>query len=104
MMICLVFSMTCALYQKLIIWCNCYLYLCVCPPDSMQKLILYRYYYLYQKLIILTIYQKLEIFLGLIKILILSHKVGAKIENPNSLILRHNLYEIRPFPVLEDLT
>ena len=81
--------------------------------DLALKLILYHYYYYYyfhQKPIILhvlIIYQKSYIFLGLIIVigmLILPYKVGAKIAVSKSLILLHNLYEKRPFPVLEGLT
>ena len=75
--------------------------------DLALKLILYNYDYHFQKLIIphvLIIYQKSYIFLGLIGMFILPHKVGAKIEIPNLLILRHKLYEVRPFLVLEGLT
>ena len=70
----------------------------------------YYYYDYYQKLTIphvLITYQKSYICLGLIiaiGMFILPYKVGAKIEIPNSLILRYKLYEMRPFLVMEGLT
>ena len=56
---------------------------------------------------LLIIDQRLYIFLGLIIVVgmfILPYNVGAKIEIPNPPILRHNLYEMWPFLVLEGLT
>ena len=76
--------------------------------DLALKLILYNYDY--QKLIILhilIIYQKLYIFLGLIIVmgmLFLPYEVGAKIEIPNSLVLRHKLDVMLPLLVLEGIT
>ena len=61
-------------------------------PDLALKLILYK------ELIILhisIIYQNMYLFLGLIIVFgmfILPYKVGATLEIPNSLILRHKLY------------